>query len=153
VRALPPAARKATAIAADAVSVMAGLALAFGGARVAAAIGGHSPALGLPEWLRFALAGAGGALLLATLALHRLEEGKGAALAAAFALGAALHLAASHAVLSSSLPPSVALGLAAAAGLAVAAPLPHAFLAAAHLAGLFASPLALEAVVTSTAAG
>lgn len=153
VRALPPAARKAAAIAADAVSVMAGLALAFGGARVAAAIGGHSPALGLPEWLRFALAGAGGALLLATLALHRLEEGKGAALAAAFALGAALHLAASHAVLSSSLPPSVALGLAAAAGLAVAAPLPHAFLAAAHLAGLAGSPLALEAVVTSTAAG
>ena len=153
VRALPPAAQRAAGVAADAVSVAAGLALAFGGARVAASIGGHSPALGLPEWPRFALAGASGALLVAVLALHRLEEGKGAGLAAALALGAALHLTASHAVFPIALPPSLAFGLLAALGLAVAAPLPHAFLAAAHLADLFGSPLALDAAVTATVAG
>ena len=153
VRALPPRAQAAAGIAADAVSVAAGLALAFGGARVAALIGGASPALGLPEWLRFALAALGGVLIVVMLALQRLEEGRRASLAAALALGLALHLAAGHVALPLSLPPSLALGIFALVGLAVAAPLPHAFLAAAHLAGIAGSPLALEAVVTATASG
>lgn len=152
-RLLPPAGQKAGAVAADAVTVVAGLALAFGGARVAGLIGGTTPALGIPEWVRFALAGAGGVLLVAVLALHRLREGKGASLAVALGLGAALHLAAGHPAFAAPLSPSAVLGLVAAAGLALGAPLPHAFLAAAHLAGLAGSPLALEAVVTATAAG
>jgi tripartite ATP-independent transporter DctM subunit len=151
VRALPARAQMMAGIMADAVSVAAGLALAFGGLRVASVIGSASPALGLPEWPRFALAGAGGALLILILALERLAQGRRASLAAALGLGAALHLAATHAVLS--LPPSLALGIFAVVGLGVGAPLPHAFLAAAHLAGVAGSPLALDAVVTATAAG
>jgi len=153
VRALPSRAQAAAGVVADAVSVAAGLALASGGARVAAVIGGASPALGLPEWPRFALAAVGGVLIVVMLALHRLGEGRRASLVASLVLGAALHLAAAHLALPLSLPPSLALGLFAMIGLAVAAPLPHAFLAAAHLAGIAGSPLALDAVVTATAAG
>ena len=150
---MPAGARAAAAVAADTVTVMAGLVLAFGSARITAMLGGISPTLGVPEWIRFGLLGLGGALLLLVLCLQRIAQGRAAALTVALAAGTALHIAANGMTLATSLPPSVVLGLIALFGLVVAAPLPHALLAAAHLAIVFGSTLPEQAVVSSTVAG
>ncbi len=153
VRLLPLPGRKAAETIADAVTILAGLALATGGARAALLVGGASPALGLPEWSRFALAAGGGALIVALLALQRLAEGRRVSLAAAIALAMLFHVAASHVLVSLAFPPSLGFGLIVAIGLAVSSPMPHAFLAAAHLSGLSGGPLLSEAAMAATAAG
>jgi len=141
------------AVAADILTVLAGLVLAFGSARIATMLGGVSPTLGLPEWVRFGFLGIGGALIVLVLTLQRLAEGKTAGLLIALIAGVALHIAATRLSIPVSLPPSIVLGLIAAIGLLVAAPLPHAFIAAAYLAIAFRSPLPEQAVVSYTVTG
>jgi tripartite ATP-independent transporter DctM subunit len=150
---LPARAQSVCAVSADIFTVLAGLALAFGSGRIVTMLGGISPTLGLPEWVRFGFLGVGGALTLLVLALRRLAEGRCLALLAAFVVGAVLHVAARHAAIAVPLPASAVLALIAAIGLVVAAPLPHAFLAAAYLAIAFGSPLPEPAVVSTTVAG
>ena len=144
---------RAAALVADTMTVLAALVLCLGGARVAALLGGTSPALGLPEWLRFLAPCLGGALLLLLLALRRVGEGRGVELLAALALGLTLHGLAGHLIIPAALPPSIVLGLVAVLGLAAGAPLAHAFIAAAHFAILFGSPLPEQAVVSATIGG
>jgi len=150
---LPARGRAIAAIGADVFTVLAGLILAFGSARIAAMLGGISPTLGLPEWIRFGFFGVGGGLILLVLALQRVAEERGAALLAAVALGIVLFMAVGHATVSVPIPPSIVLGLIVVVGLIVAAPMPHAFLAAAYLAILFGSPLPEQAVVSATVTG
>lgn len=150
---LPARGRAVAAIGADVFTVLAGLILAFGSARIAAMLGGISPTLGLPEWIRFGFFGVGGGLILLVLALQRVAEERGAALFAAAALGIVLFVAVGHASVSVPIPSSIVLGLIVVVGLIVAAPMPHAFLAAAYLAILFGSPLPEQAVVSATVTG
>ena len=150
---LPQAGRRGAAIIADMFSVLTGLVLMSGSAKIAAMLGGVSPTIGLPEWVRFGFLGVGGGLLLLVLLLHRLEEGRGGAILFSAVAGLALYFAVPHLALATSLPPSIILGLFAALGLVVAAPLPHAFLAAAYLAIAFGSTLPEQAVVSATVAG
>ncbi len=150
---LPAGGQAVAAVMADVFTVLAGLILAFGSMRISALLGGVSPMLGLPEWVRFGFLGAGGALILLVLILQRLSEGRAARLAVALAIGIALHVAATQVIIPTTLPPSIVLGLIAAIGLVVAAPLPHAFIAAAYLAIAFGSPLPEQAVVSSTVTG
>lgn len=150
---LPPRGQTAASVIADIFTVLAGLILAFGSARIATMLGGVSPTLGLPEWIRFGFLGAGGGLIVLVLALQRLAEGRPVRLLAALAAGIALHLAATQVSIPVTLPPSIVLGLIVAIGLVVAAPLPHAFIAAAYLAIAFGSPLPEQAVVSYTVTG
>ena len=150
---LPLRGRAMAAVAADIFTVLAGLILAFGSARIATMLGGTSPTLGLPEWVRFGFLGIGGVLIVAVLILQRLAEGKAASLVVALVGGVALHFGAAQFSIPVALPPSVVLGLIAAIGLVVAAPLPHAFIAAAYLAIAFGSPLPEQAVVSYTVTG
>lgn len=150
---LPPRGQTAASVIADTFTVLAGLVLAFGSSRISTMLGGVSPTLGLPEWIRFGFLGAGGALIVLVLALQRLAAGRAVRLIAAVAAGVALHLAATQVSIPVTLPPSMVLGLIVAIGLIVAAPLPHAFIAAAYLAIAFGSPLPEQAVVAYTVTG
>jgi tripartite ATP-independent transporter DctM subunit len=150
---LPPGGQAAAAVLSDTFTVLAGLVLAFGSARIATMLGGVAPTLGLPEWIRFGFLGAGGALTVLVLVLQRFAEGRKRGMVLALLAGMALHLVATQIFIPVGLPPSVVLGLIAAIGLLVAAPLPHAFIVAAYLAIAFGSPLPEQAVVSSTVGG
>lgn len=153
VRLLSARAQVVAAILADTFSVLTALVLAFGGAEIITMLGGTSPSLGLPEWVRFSFLGLGGALILLILTLERLSEGRGAAILASLFIGGVLYMSATRLTLITGAPPSLMLGLIAGLGLLVAAPLPHAFLAAAYLAIAFGSTLPEPAIVSSTVTG
>ncbi|MER9934201.1 TRAP transporter large permease subunit [Mesorhizobium sp. M0088] len=153
VQRLPAAGQPFAAVVADVFSVLTGLILSFGGAEIATMLGGISPTLGLPEWIRFGFLGAGGALILLMLVLQRIAERRGIAVLASGLIGILLYVAATRISLQTSLPPSIILGLIAALGLVVAAPLPHAFLGAAFLSIAFGSSLPEPAIVSSTVTG
>lgn len=153
VRRLPAAGQALAAVMADVFTVLTGLILSFGSVEIASLLGGVSPTLGLPEWVRFGFIGAGGALVLLVLVLQRVAEHRGVAVLAAGVLGILLYVSVPLLGLHSSLPPSIVLGLIATLGLVVAAPLPHAFLAAAYVAIAFGSTLPEPAIVSSTVAG
>lgn len=138
---------------ADVFSVLAGLVLMSGSVRIASMLGGISPSIGLPEWVRFGFLGVGGGLLLLVLLLHRISEGNTLRILLSTAFALALYLAVPHLTFTTTLPPSIVLGLFALLGLVVAAPLPHAFLAAAYLAIAFGSTLPQQAVVSSSVTG
>ncbi|WP_425350587.1 TRAP transporter large permease subunit [Phyllobacterium sophorae] len=153
VRLLPRRGQSATDVVADIFTVLSGLILSFGGSEIMTMLGGVSPTLGLPEWIRFGFLGAGGALLLLVLLLQRITDGKAAQILLALAIGASLYFSIPHLALSFDWPPSIVLGLVAAIGLVVAAPLPHAFLAAAYVVIAFGSTLPEPAIVASTVTG
>lgn len=138
---------------ADAVSVVAALALVSGAVATMGMLGGTSPTLGLPEWVRYAFVATGGLLLLLMLGLRRLADDKAMGLVAALAIGSALHVAASRFDFGGDWPPSLWLALMAGLGLISAAPLAHAFLAAASLARLFGSSLPEPALVAASVNG
>ena len=152
-RHLPPHARRVAEVFADVFLILSGLILSFGGVRIAQLLGGTSPTLGLPEWVRFALLAAGGGLVLLVLALKRLAQKRTAGLAAAAGIALAVFAAIPSLQLASGLPPSAALFAVALLGLAVGASLPHTFLAAAYVALAFGSSLPEPAIVSSTVAG
>ncbi|OHV25333.1 TRAP transporter large permease subunit [Rhizobium sp. RMa-01] len=153
VRMLPEGLQKATRIGADVFTVLSALILAFGAREIMTMLGGVSPTLGLPEWIRFGFLGAGGALILIVLLLQRVAEGRVLPVALSLALGIALYAGIPHISLDLDWPPSIFLGLIAAIGLVLAAPLPHAFLAAAYAAIAFGSSLPEPAIVSSTVTG
>ncbi|MGH6761094.1 MAG: TRAP transporter large permease subunit [Phyllobacterium sp.] len=153
VRLLPASVRSLTNIMADMFTVVSGLVLVFGGSKIMAMLGGVSPTLGLPEWIRFGFLGAGGFLVLLMLALHSLAAGKALSLLCALVGGAAAYFMQPYYSFAVSMPPSLMLGLVAAIGLIVAAPLPHVFLAAAYVAVAFGSTLPESAIVSSTVGG
>ena len=150
---LSPAGQRAAAIFADSFTLMSGLILSFGSARIAVLLGGISPTLGLPEWIRFGFLGLGGFFILIVLGLQRISENKWPDLLAAAIIATTLYITVSHSHIDTDLSPSIVLGLIALAGLLVAAPLPHAFLAAAYIAIAFGSTLPEPAVVSSTVTG
>ncbi|MCL4068035.1 TRAP transporter large permease subunit [Pseudomonas sp. GX19020] len=152
-RALPPPGQRVTEMIADAITMLSGLVIAFGTAGIIRQIGGISPELGLPEWLRVALFVPSGLFILAQIALARLGRGDYAGLGAVVFLVAAVWLAAHHLSFQIGLPPSLLTALIAGFGILVAAPLPHAFLLAAWLAIPFGSMLNEPALVNTTLAG
>lgn len=152
-RHLGPRGRVSADVLADVFVVLSGLILAFGGWRIAQLLGGTSPTLGLPEWVRFALLAIGGVLVLLVLALKRLSDRRPVALGAALVVGGAIYLAIPSIQLATGLPPSAALFAVVAIGILVGAPLPHAFLAAAYVALAFGSTLPEPAIVSATVTG
>lgn len=150
---LPERGKAAAGLLADVFTLLAGLVLASGGLRIGMMLGGTSPTLGLPEWMRFGFLGVGGALILLALTLRRIAGGETARLLLALALSLALHLAAARFSVSAAFPPSLTLGLIALLGLLTGAPLPHAFIAAAYLAIPFGSPLPEQSVAAAVVTG
>ncbi len=150
---LSPAGQRVTAVFADVFTLMSGLILSFGSARIASLLGGISPTLGLPEWIRFGFLGLGGFFIVIVLGLQRISENKTADVLIAGMIATALYIAVSHSHIDTDLSPSIVLGLIALIGLLVAAPLPHAFLAGAYIAIAFGSTLPEPAVVSSTVTG
>lgn len=152
-RFLPPPVRHGAQVAADAFTIVAALTLLLGGWQVMGLVGGTSPALGLPESLRFSVVALGGGFLLAILVLSRLSENRGMLLLLSLLVGAGAYATTPLIDISSSWPPSVLLGLLAGFGLLVSAPLAHAFIAAAALAGAFGSNLPEPALVSTAVNG
>lgn len=150
---LPARAAQAANVLAEAITILGAIVLVFGGGAVIAMLGGISPALGLPEWIRFSFLCAGGALTLLVVALRHLAEGRRIALAAALVLAIALYLWAGGSFVTTALPPSIVVGLVAALGLCAGTPLPHLFLASAYLAIPFGAALPEPAIVSTTVGG
>ncbi|MBW8788843.1 MAG: TRAP transporter large permease subunit [Rhizobium leguminosarum] len=153
VKMLPESLQKITPIGADVFTVLSALILSFGGSEIMTMLGGVSPTLGVPEWIRFGFLGVGGALILVVLLLQRIAEGKILAVLLSLAVGVALYAGIPHVALDLDWPPSIFLGLIAAVGLVLAAPLPHAFLAAAYVVIAFGSGLPEPAIVSATVTG
>ncbi|MGO6851705.1 TRAP transporter large permease subunit [Rhizobium beringeri] len=153
VKMLPESLQKVTPIGADVFTVLSALILSFGGSEIMTMLGGVSPTLGVPEWIRFGFLGAGGALILVVLLLQRIAEGKILPVVISLAVGVALYAGIPHVALDLDWPPSIFLGLIAAIGLVLAAPLPHAFLAAAYVVIAFGSSLPEPAIVSATVTG
>ncbi|MCV0397309.1 MAG: TRAP transporter large permease subunit [Rhizobiaceae bacterium] len=150
---LPARAAQAANILAEAVTMLGALVLVSGGATVIEMLGGISPALGLPEWVRFSFLCAGGALTLLAVTLRHVAERRLVMLAAALVLAIALYFWAGGSFVTTVLPPSAVAGLVAVIGLCAGAPLPHLFLASAYLAIPFGAALPEPAIVSTTVGG
>lgn len=153
VRLLPDRASGLLAVVADGFSVVAGLILCLGGREAIALLGGMSPTLGVPEWVRFAFPVAGGLGLLALLCLRRLQRSSGARLLIGFALGGFVYWAVGRFAIDVALPASLPLALAAALGLMAGAPLAHVFLASSYGAIAFGALQTEQAIIANTVAG
>ncbi|MFK0385698.1 TRAP transporter large permease subunit [Agrobacterium sp. NPDC090273] len=153
VRFLPDRLHPATEMLADAFSFVAALILLFGGSEIATMLGGTSPTLGLPEWIRFGFLGAGGGLILTYLALQRASEAKSLQVILSLVISVIAYFGLPLVFFDTTLPPSLFLALTAALGLILAAPLAHAFLAAAYVAIAFGSSLPEPAIVSTTVTG
>jgi len=153
VRLLPERLQPVTQALGDVFTVLAALILLFGGSEIMTMLGGTSPTLGIPEWIRFGFLGAGGGLILVVLSLRRMKEGHALGALVSVALGIAVYLCVSEFDIDTNLPPSLFLALTAALGLLLAAPLAHAFLAAAYVAVAFGSSLPEPAIVSTTVTG
>jgi len=138
---------------AQALVLLGGIILANGGGEAIAMLGGRSPALGLPEWLRFAAPCLGGVLIVAMTALRDIAEGRGARFALALGLAACTYFGASQLGPFEVMPASLAATIFMLIGLAVGAPLPYTLLAAVYLATPFGAPLTEAAIVSTTISG
>lgn len=143
VAALPPRPRRAAALLADAVQVFVTLMLLFAGLEIMRRIGGTSPALLLPVWLKFLFLPLGCAASLLCVALGGLERGRAPWRGPlALLLGALLWLLVQGlppGVLTAALPgvpASLVMGLAFLAALALGVPVAFALLFGVFLAGL-----------------
>ncbi|MGU3576530.1 TRAP transporter large permease subunit [Brucellaceae bacterium C25G] len=150
---ISPSGQRLAAIAADVFTLLTGLILSFGSARIATLLGGISPTLGLPEWIRFGFLGLGGFFIVVVLGLQRITENKATNLLISGVFAVVLYYGTSHVHFDVNIDASIVLGLIALVGLLVAAPLPHAFLTAAYIAIAFGSTLPEPAVVSSTVTG
>ncbi|SIR30706.1 TRAP transporter, DctM subunit [Rhizobium sp. RU35A] len=153
VRMLPERFAPVTQALGDVFSVVAGLIMLFGGGEIMRMLGGISPTLGIPEWIRFGFLGAAGGFVLLVLFLRRLTEGRVAGVIMSILVGAALYFGVPEIGIDTHYPPSLFLALVAALGLVLAAPLAHAFLAAAYVAIAFGSSLPEPAIVSTTVTG
>jgi tripartite ATP-independent transporter DctM subunit len=150
---LPPAARWMADLLADAVVVHAGLVLASGSMTAIALIGGTSPSLGLPEWVRYAfmLFAGGGTVLAAGVQATAQRGGRWALLAVA--LGVASYTAGTWLLAEPVGSPSLVASLVALAALAIGAPTAHALILGASLAIPFGSLLPEPAIVQNAVSG
>ncbi|MXN17761.1 TRAP transporter large permease subunit [Pseudooceanicola sp. GBMRC 2024] len=123
-----------SAVIADTITLLSGLAIAFGGAQVVQLVGGSSDALGLPESIRFGFFAVGGGLVLVMVVLEQIASGRMIECAIALVAALAIYFGAGQVHLSPGLPPSICAALIILLGVAVSAPMPHAFFAAAFLA-------------------
>ncbi len=137
----------------DVFSVVAALVLLSGSHKIAALLGGTSPMLGLPEWVRFGLFGIGGGLLLGALILQRMAQGLVMSMLPSLGAGVGIYLAVPHLQVAASWPPSLSVAIVAGIGILLATPLPHAFLAAAYGAIVFGASLPEPAIVSSAVSG
>ncbi|WP_245515305.1 TRAP transporter large permease subunit [Rhizobium deserti] len=153
VKLLPERLLPATLALGDVFSVLTALILLFGGREIMSMLGGVSPTLGAPEWVRFGFLGAGGGLVLLVLFLQRISEGRLAGLVASSIAGAALYISVPETSIETVFPPSLFLALTAAVGVVLAAPLAHSFIAAAYVAIAFGSSLPEPAIVSTTVSG
>ena len=153
VRLLPARAGDIAHSLADVFTVLTGLILVFGGAQIVSMLGGVSPTLGVPEWIRFGFLGASGVFVLLVLILRRIAEGRSVGVLFSVVIGMAVYLGVPEISVDTDLPPSLFLALTAAIGLVLAAPLAHAFLAAAYVAIAFGSSLPEPAIVSTTVSG
>lgn len=138
---------------ADAYVLLSALVIALGGSRMVGMIGGTSPALGLPQWLRFALFAGSGVLMLALVLLRHLALGRVWSLLCAVGLAVLAYGVGQWGHWPLDAPSSLVLAVFALLGLLVGAPLPHAFLAAAYLAIPFGSSLPEPALVHNVVTG
>ena len=138
---------------ADSFSLLTGLLLIKASNGIVAMLGGTSPTLGLPEWVRFSFLGMSGLCLIALLALHRIGEGRFIQFLAACVLGITVWFVVSRFYVETGLPPSLFLALSAACGLAAGAPMAHAFMAASFVAVMFGGNLTSETILTSAVSG
>lgn len=138
---------------ADACVLLSALVIALGGSRMVGMIGGISPALGLPQWLRFALFAGSGVLMLALVLLRHLAQGRVWSLLCAAGLAVLAYGVGQWGHWPLDAPSSLVLAVFALLGLLVGAPLPHAFLAAAYLAIPFGSSLPEPALVHNVVTG
>ncbi|WP_174802467.1 TRAP transporter large permease subunit [Martelella limonii] len=144
---------RTSALAADMVSLLAGLVLFIGGIRAAGMVGGVSQTLGLPEWVRFALPALGGAGLVIVLIVARFSEGRLPDALLSLALACGLYWAAGRFAVDTGFPPSLPLALVIAFGLITGAPLAHAFLAASCIAIPFGAVQTEQAIIANAVAG
>ncbi|MFN7025638.1 MAG: TRAP transporter large permease subunit [Pseudorhizobium sp.] len=151
VRFLPQPLHVVARIAADAVTVVAAIALLKGGAAAAGLMSSTSVSLGLPDWLRPAALATGGALLLALILLVRAAEGRFLAILSSGLLG--ILVSVMPFAFTVAWPPSLVAMLIAGFALLLGAPLAHGLLAAAALAIPFGSLLPEPAIVSTAASG
>ncbi|WP_105371076.1 TRAP transporter large permease subunit [Neorhizobium huautlense] len=153
VRLLPDRLSPVAEVLSDVVTVLAALILLFGGSQIMSMLGGISPVLGVPEWIRFGFLGVGGGLILVILLLRRIGESRGGGACASLVLGLSLYFGVPQIGIDTLLPPSLFLALVAGLGLVLSAPLAHAFLAAAYVAIAFGGSLPEPAIVSTTVTG
>lgn len=140
-------------ITAEAFVLGASLALVSAGTKAALQIGGISPLLGLPEWIRPAALALSGAAALALRILVLLGEGKAMRLGAASGMAVLAWAVVVSGGWTLHMPPSLAAATVVALGILVAAPLPHAFILAGFLALASGSPLVEPALALSLLGG
>ncbi|WP_180898107.1 TRAP transporter large permease [Martelella soudanensis] len=140
-------------VVADGVSVVAGLILLVGGIGASLGLGGMSPTLGLPEWVRFTFPAFGGLGLLALLCLRRLERSAGWPLLLALIFGGVVYGAVGRLAIDAGLPASLPLVVAASLGLLAGAPLAHVFLASSYIAIAFGALQTEQAIIVNSVAG
>ncbi|MGO7623919.1 hypothetical protein ACC687_37675, partial [Rhizobium ruizarguesonis] len=81
------------------------------GSEIMTMLGGVSPTLGVPEWIRFCFLVASGALILVVLLLQRIAEGRILPVLLSLSVGVALYAGIPHVSLYLDWPPSIFLGL------------------------------------------
>nr|CAD6429055.1 ABC transporter permease [Rhizobium sp. Q54] len=152
-RLLPGRLKASADICADAVTAAAGFVLLAGGGAAATAMRSLSPVLGLPEAVRFACLSGGGLLLVITLLLVRISEGRAIGACLSLILAGAAVLAVPDVRIVSEWQPSMVAALAAGTGLALGAPLAHCLLVGVFLALPFGGGLGEAAIASSVAGG
>jgi tripartite ATP-independent transporter DctM subunit len=140
----------------DAVVAYTAIVLALGGWGIVQVIGGVSPALELPVWIRFAVVPAGAAVALLYLVLREAEEGGSPLLPlAAVAAAAACYLAFNHFQLAA-LPrvsPSLVASVAFLGTMVLGVPVAFAMMFGVFLARLAGAPLPEPAIVQMVVSG
>jgi TRAP transporter, DctM subunit len=153
VRLLPGRLRLSADICADAFTATAGLVLLVGGGAAATAMRSLSPVLGLPEAVRFACLAGAGLLLVITLLLVRISEGRGIGACLSLISAGVAAFVVPDAQIVSEWPPSMVAALAAGTGLALGAPLAHCLLVGVFLALPFGGGLGEAAIASSVTGG
>lgn len=137
----------------DAIVVHASLVLLSGGLSVIEMVGGHSPMLGLPEWVRFVPVAFGGGLSAVTVLLRNGAGGRWRIGILAVVLGVLLWALTRHASFETSFTPSFVAGVTAFTALCLGAPLPHALLSGLSLSIASGGLLPEPAIVQNAASG
>lgn len=138
---------------ADAVIIHASLVLLTGGIAVVRQMGGVSPMLGVPEWVRFAPVVFGASLTIIVTFLNSVGDGKILSGLLAVMAGAGLWLFSHYGVFEPVAFPSFIAGGVALMLLFLGAPLPHALVCGLSIAIPFGAALPEPAIIQNTVSG